>query len=58
MIEHYGDKQFGVQLRLFSEQVYGTSPAGLWMLGVFKPLEVLGIELPMVDKFWLCLACC
>lgn len=47
MIEHYGDKQFGVQLRLFSEQVYGTSPAGLWMLGVFKPLEVLGIELPI-----------
>lgn len=27
VIEHYGDKQFSVQLRLFGEQVYGTPPA-------------------------------
>lgn len=54
VIEHYGDQHFGVQLRFFGEQVYGTGPAempGVWMLPAMKMMEESDIWLNWVDEF-------
>ena len=54
IIKHYDDQRFGVQLRVFGEQLYGGPPAGkkdgMWMADTMKMIESAGIESNVVTE--------
>lgn len=55
VVAYYYDQRFGVQLRVFGEQVYGSPPPnkkdGTWMLKIMKMIESSGIETNVVDEY-------